>query len=657
MCHTLIFSASTHCPVSRLLALVCFGITLIGSTLNTAVASPQVEPSARNTAETSTVSAAGPCVQPCHYSTGFEPEEGFTAGAWIGDGNQGASGGIFETWAATCSQASGSTSEGHVETANPFAGVQHLRIARDPLAPTANFGGCILDARVPSDEVAVANAPPIGPVTISAHIAIAGVGGPNFEMRPAARAESSFLTAPMLFNYYGSIYAVDVLPGGPTFVFVGTWDTSGAYHKYTIDADPCGSFRCVHGGSAGLACATDLDCPNGECRGRIDYLIDDTIVYTGTFPGSEGVDQLTFFTDNVGNPNHEGVDIDNVEIIRSPIPCPVICGDSNVDFGEECDLGVDGACPGQCVPPGGTGTLGEPECTCDISACAVSNDLPNGDAQVFANQFGWWSFTANAPAYAVETCGTNGYDSQLSVWSGTCDSLTLLVSNDDCYGGMVLGTGSDPLASCYNGAGAFYYPYNACTCVVTTEGQEYWVWDSGVTYDETTIITLTKRLACDNPAGFGACCDPFTGCVDVTNQASCDALDGVYSDRKTCMGVGDQCPPPDRGACCDRLTSICTETTEPACDANSVFNLGTRCASGVCRPDEGACCVQSAFNASCSITKDIDCAGVFTAGTNCNDVACGLGVIPAVSEWGLVILALTLLIGAKLRYRRTSARG
>jgi hypothetical protein len=111
------------------------------------------------------------------------------------------------------------------------------------------------------------------------------------------------------------------------------------------------------------------------------------------------------------------------------------------------------------------------------------------------------------------------------------------------------------------------------------------------------------------------------------------------------------------GACCDRFAGACSETTQSACLGNSTFGLGTRCAPGVCQVDTGACCVQTAFGAQCSVTKDIECEGFFTGGSDCDAVACDAAVIPTVSEWGLVILALALLSGSRLIFGRVKTPG
>lgn len=590
----------------------------------------------------------GPCCHPCHYFTSFEAGEGFTAGAWMGDGNQGAINGPLYTWDSRCSLTNGSSIEGHIETANPLSGTQHLRLSRDPAVGTIPFG-CIIDARVPTDAVAESNPTPIGPTTLSVNIAISDRFGPNYVLQPQAKAIGSRVTT-LLFFYYGTVYVIEAPPPCNDCIPYFSWEP-GDYHEYMVHLDPCEPYTCVGGDNEGSPCTTTYDCPDGACRGSYTISVDGELKYQGPLFAAEAVDQLLFFSDNSIAGNSEvNFDVDDINIARGD-PCPLVCGDGLVREGEECEVGFDAACPGRCVPPGGTGASEEAECSCDDGPCAVSVDLPNGGPQVYDDHFGWWTFTADASAYAIETCGTLDYDSALSVWTGTCDSLTLIAQNDDCYDGPSFGAGSDPLASCFDDPDlAPSDPYNACLCIDTTPGQQYWVWDERVDFGDETVITLTKRLSCADNSSFGACCDPFVGCVDVASDADCP-LDGTYHDRKTCASVGDQCASPTKGACCDRLTGTCTETTESGCTGNSTFSLGTQCTPGVCQPDKGACCVQTPFDALCSETKDVDCDGFFTPGADCAAVACTPEVIPTVSEWGLVLLALLLLVGAKVLFR------
>jgi len=430
---------------------------------------------------------------------------------------------------------------------------------------------------------------------------------------------------------------------------------AGAYQEYEIHLDPCDPYTCVGGDNDGLLCTTTYDCPDGECRGSYTISVDGELKYQGPLFAAQSVDQLLFFSDNT-NAGQQDVhfDADNLSILRGD-PCPVVCGDGLVRGEEECEIGIDAACPGRCVSPGGTGTLGEPECTCDVNACTVSWDLPNGGPRRFVDHFGWWTFTADAPAYAIETCGTIDYDSHLSVWTGTCDNLMPVVANDDCSNDPGYGDNSDPLASCYDPVHFAGPYYNACLCFPATIGQQYWVFDERVAFGDETVITLTKRLACNDNSGFGSCCDPFAGCFAAQTEADCPQP-GVYFERKTCDVLDGACPPPSLGACCKRLTGACTETTESACVGNATFSLGTRCTPGVCRPDVGACCVQTAFDASCSRTKDVDCTGGFTPGSDCDAVDCGPEAIPTVSTWGLLVLSLAFLVGAKVAFGRRRSR-
>jgi len=125
-------------------------------------------------------------------------------------------------------------------------------------------------------------------------------------------------------------------------------------------------------------------------------------------------------------------------------------------------------------------------------------------------------------------------------------------------------------------------------------------------------------------------------------------------------------PPPNDGACCDHATpgGVCTNGAQPSdcVGGQKQFFKDEFCAdieaAGLCGEHTGACCVVGVCTddvpqsqcASEKWYKDTPCSDP-TVDAIC-DAQAPNGGIPTVSEWGLVILALTLLVGAKIYYRR-----
>ena len=603
--------------------------------------------------------ASGACgPQPCAYFEDFDGVD-FIAGSNIL--GQGAGGGIFETWATGCG---GSLTGAIVETANPSSGAQHLRLRKDPALTTTPFG-CVVAARVPGNAVAEANTPVIGPTTVSHMVSISAPGGSDFNTQPQARWQG-FLSARVLYFYYGNLYAQDVVAGvGPTFALIGPWDTTGGYQPLDIIMDPCNPFRCDGGVDEGLACTTDADCVgdggailDGVCVGKITYNYGTgplAATYDGLMLAGENVDQFLVYSDNFG----EFMDVDDVEILRGG-PCPTTCGADGIEPGEDCETDDDSPCPGKCVGIGEVGPNGELPCECVIqnATCETALPLVNDVEFVKTGHGGWFTFTASANAYAVDTCGVPNYDSALVVFTGTCDSLVQIAVNDDCYDGAPFGVGSDPLASCYDQPGAATAPYNACLCVSTTLNQQYWVLDpriNGTPVGSTIDIVLSKRQSCDALWGdFGACCRGLTGvCEDNVSETACGGAFDTYYERKECGADIIECTAVT-GACCqDPIAGTClSDVTQAQCPAPGVWTPNSTC-TATCAPHLGACC--NTDDGTCTdgvLLADCQSPLVWTDGASCSTIVCESASIPTVSEWGLVIMTLLLLAGAKVYFGR-----
>ncbi|MCO6436397.1 MAG: hypothetical protein J5J06_04850 [Phycisphaerae bacterium] len=151
-----------------------------------------------------------------------------------------------------------------------------------------------------------------------------------------------------------------------------------------------------------------------------------------------------------------------------------------------------------------------------------------------------------------------------------------------------------------------------------------------------------------------ACCDAFGDCANVAAEQDCD---GTFFAEIACESPSmPACPTPTLGACCDEMSGVCTETSAAACGSTRTFTLGAHCSEITCEPPTGACC--NATEGTCTETAGADCDCPFCTwhlGQSCDDVPdpCAAAFIPAASEWGLAVLALVLLITAKVYFGRT----
>jgi len=164
----------------------------------------------------------------------------------------------------------------------------------------------------------------------------------------------------------------------------------------------------------------------------------------------------------------------------------------------------------------------------------------------------------------------------------------------------------------------------------------------------------------DPPCEGGQTCNSGTGLCDDLPDAQlstpCEA-DGDACTQDHCDGSGAcvlervLC-----GACCDGNTGGCVDDSFPEqCvgDQRSFF-LGRSCDQISCVQHTGACCnLNNPPGGDC--VNDVlpqDCAGdgfEWTKDTSCDEVKCFV-VIPTVSEWGMIVLALLLLCAAKVYY-------
>ncbi len=119
------------------------------------------------------------------------------------------------------------------------------------------------------------------------------------------------------------------------------------------------------------------------------------------------------------------------------------------------------------------------------------------------------------------------------------------------------------------------------------------------------------------------------------------------------------------GQCCNLgLVGGCIDNVfKDECDAQFPTNFfvpGNTCADPCPPVTFGACCDSDPFVGGCrDNVSEGECNGAsesFFPGSLCAQVACDI-VVPTVSEWGLVVMALLLLTGAKVYYHGGWKRG
>ena len=115
------------------------------------------------------------------------------------------------------------------------------------------------------------------------------------------------------------------------------------------------------------------------------------------------------------------------------------------------------------------------------------------------------------------------------------------------------------------------------------------------------------------------------------------------------------------GACCDAAVGSCTDDVpEAKCvGPTQIFTLGTMCMDLMppCGEEPTGACCQESIGLCEDDLPDAECRCAeceWTEGATCAKLGCG-GAIPTVSVWGLVTIALLLLVGGKICFGRRKA--
>ncbi len=233
--------------------------------------------------------------------------------------------------------------------------------------------------------------------------------------------------------------------------------------------------------------------------------------------------------------------------------------------------------------------------------------------------------------------------------AGPC--LNMSRSDCDAIGGIFRGEGT----TCETVDPACEPPTGACC-----NGNNGLCAD-GVTEDACVAdqLSWSPGMACDAldpPCAehTGACCDGLSGeCSDDVPGSQCSGPQQSWTKGADCGGVACAAA---TGACCDRLSGECSDGVPGSqCSGpQQSWTKGADCGVVACDAATGACCDYDAFG-GCSDGVTVAQCGCATCewskGRACGQVACVLQTIPTVSEWGLAILALCLLTGAKIAFR------
>lgn len=179
--------------------------------------------------------------------------------------------------------------------------------------------------------------------------------------------------------------------------------------------------------------------------------------------------------------------------------------------------------------------------------------------------------------------------------------------------------------------------------------------DCGDRFGGSGSTCSTIAPACVPPVG--ACCDGTDGdCADGVTQVVCTGAQLSWTIGIPCAGLNPPCAE-HTGACCDALAGECSDDVPGSSCVGShlVWSKLAVCSDVACDAAIGACCDHDPFGV-CLDGVTLAACGCATCewveAGSCGQLDCNHATIPTVSEWGMGVLTLLLLIGAKVGFGR-----
>jgi hypothetical protein len=300
---------------------------------------------------------------------------------------------------------------------------------------------------------------------------------------------------------------------------------------------------------------------------------------------------------------------------------PGECGDNVVNLpNEECDGSDDAACPDQC----------QTDCTCPSPAAC----------EVFCNGSLFGTGTRDTP----EECLTDFCLGQRPGGIPACECGTITDCTADgvsvlpppvCGNGLNEGTeecdpGVDPTGFGLNDCACPDQCQADCTCPSPAACE---VFCNGSLFGTGTRDTpeecLTDFCLGQRPGGIPACeCGTITDCT----------ADGV-----------SVLPSPVCGNGLNEGTEQCDPGVDPTGFGLNDCACPDQCQADCTCPGSGAVCGNNVREGTeqCDGTDDAACSDFCQSNCTCSGEA-----VPTVSEWGMVVLVLSLLVGIKLKFGR-----